>query len=231
MWAIPGLLLVAGLAFLISFTITAREADIQCAAAFGLTAVPFVLAAIDSRDRLLHPLSLFGFAMVFGVAGQTVYLTRIDTTNPDFGFLLSGLGTDSLTPALLTVAAALAALAVGYFVSPRTERPTPGRVLRWAVGRGVATPQPGRVLWVVIALCVVAMAAFALYAARVGLDSLDALLASQKRYGTVGGEFTALGQYRFGMSLAGLAFVLVTYTVVRSGATWRSKLGWPVWLR
>ncbi len=83
--------------------------------------------------------------MLLGVAGQTVYLTHGAPAN--LSLLLSGLGTDVLTPGLLVVAVAVAALAGGYAVAKTNPHPQPGRLLRRGVALGMASPSPRRTFW------------------------------------------------------------------------------------
>jgi hypothetical protein len=220
---IPGILSTIGLVFFGLFFITGESRNLQCAVAFMVTAVPFLIAAVDGPGRLLHPLSVFGFTMLLGVAGQTVYVTYGDPSNlPD---LLSGLRTDALTPGLLVVSVAVAALAIGYVAGTPNQVPKPGGLLQRGVSLGLARPSPRRTFWGVLALCAIATMAFAAYAPKVGLHIPADLLTSRKRIAEVGGGETVFAYYRFVMSLAGVAFILAVFTMVRRRVSWFSGLG------
>src|SRR5947207_6833832 len=224
-WIPAAAISVAGLAFFLLFVATGYTSDLQCAGAFMITAVPFWVAAAEAPNRLLHPLSVFGFTMLLGVAGQTVYLTHTDTnTLPDD--LLSGLTTSILTPGLLVVGLGVVALTVGYLVMRPNRSPRPGSVIRRGMRLGMASPSPDRAFWVVVAACAVSLAAFAVYAPKVGINSPTDLLTSQKRFVPVGGRYeSVLGYYRFAMSFAAIGFIFAVYTLVRRRLSWASPLG------
>jgi oligosaccharide repeat unit polymerase len=223
-WAPAGATLAAGVAFFSLFIATGSSSNLQCAAAFMITAVPFVISAGEAPSRLLQPLSLFGFTMLLGVAGQTVYLTHSDPSPSDD--LLSGLTTTVLTPGLLVAALGVAALAIGYLAGrPKNFAPRLGGILQRGVRLGLGAPSPSRAFWVVSVLCAVSVAAFALYAPQVGIHTPSDLLSSQKRYALVAGGHTTLGYHRFVMSFAGIGFIFAVYTLVRQRVSWYSRLG------
>lgn len=217
-------ILAAGLVFFLLFLATGDNSNLQCAVAFMVTAVPFVIVAAEAPDRLLHPLSVFGFTMLLGVAGQAVYITH-GGANVFPDELLSGLTTDALTPGLLVVSLGIAALTAGYLATRPNRRPRPGRLLERGVRAGLSRPSPRRAFWTVTGLAALAVAAFAIYAPKVGVHTPADLLTSRKRYTTVSGGETVLGYYRFVMSLAGIGFILAVYTMVRLGISWYSRLG------
>jgi oligosaccharide repeat unit polymerase len=222
-WFLPVVLSTIGVVFFALFVITGESRNLQCAVAFMVTAAPFLMAAVEGPERLLHPLSVVGFTMLLGVAGQTVYVTYGDPSN--LPTLLSGLRTDVLTPGLLVVSIAVAALAVGYAAGRPNQVPKPGRLLQRGVLLGFAGPSPRRTFWAVLVLCAIAIVAFAVYAPKVGLNTPADILTSRKRIAEVEGGKTVFGYYRFGMSLAGLAFILAVYTMVRQRVSWYSGLG------
>ena len=184
-WFIPMGLAAIGVAFLAAFVVTGEISNLQCAVAFTVTAVPFTIAAAERPKRLLHPLSVFGFTLLLGLAGQTVYLTRSDLEGASL--LLSGLGTEVLTGGLLVMSVGVGVMAVGYLVAGSDRVSRPGRLLRRAVELGFSRPSPRRTFWAVAVLCGVAMVAFALYAPKVGIQSPAELLTSRKRYGEIQG--------------------------------------------
>jgi len=79
--------------------------------------------------------------------------------------------------------------------------------------------------WAVSGLCLASVIAFAFYAPRVGITSLDSLLTSEKRFAEVDGDLTVFGYYRWGVSLAGIGVILGAYAVAQHGMRWRSSLG------
>ena len=222
-WIFPGVLSTIGFAFFVLFVFTGEASKLQCAVAFIVTAVPFSIAALEDPNRLLHPLSVFGFTLLLGFACQTVYLTHGEPAL--LSDLLSGLSTDVLTPGILVVSVAVAALAIGYAAGRTTQVPKPGRLLQRAVALGFAGPSPRRTMWVVLALCAIAIVAFVLYAPKVGINTPADLFSSRKRYGEVEGGETVFGYYRLGMSLAGVAFILGVFTMARTRVGWSSELG------
>ena len=223
-WVIPYTLLVSALAFFLVFLINGSAGNLQSAVALAITAAPFLIAAVEAPGRLLHPLSIFGFTMLLGVAGQTIYLTHgHPAALPE---LLSGLSPDILNRGLLVVGVGVIALGVGYLVSsPGRVSPRPGRLLTRGVQLGLAKPSPRRTFWVALMVCVIAMVAFALYAPKVGLHSPSQLLSSRKRYVLTEGHVLVYGYYRFVISLTGPMFMLVTYVMVRNSISIFSRLG------
>jgi hypothetical protein len=224
-WIIPATLSTIGLVFFALFVINGEGGNLQCAVALAVTAVPFAIAALDDPNRLLHPLSVVGFTMLLGVAGQTVYLTHPHGQVSDVPDPLSGLGTDLLTPGLMVVSAAVAALAIGYAVGGTNDLPKPGRLLRRAVSLGLASPSPRRTFWAALVVCAVSIVAFAVYAPKVGIHSPADLLTSQKRFGDTGGRVRSFAYDRWAVSLTGVAFILAVYTMVRQRVSWYSGLG------
>ena len=75
-WVIPGALFSGALAFFLVFLIDGAVGNLESAVALAITALPFLIAAAEAPGRLLHPLSIFGFTMLLGIAGQTIYLTH-----------------------------------------------------------------------------------------------------------------------------------------------------------
>ena len=208
-----------GLLSFAAFVATGEPNLLLLALALALSAVPFALAAGDAPERLLHPLTLFGFSMLLGVAGQTAFLAFLATPAEEYA-LLTGVGESGLTQGLLVVAVGTGALALGFLAATPPSRPRPGRMLRSMVGAGMAKPSVKRMTVIVGVLCAISMVSFALYAPKVGISGLSDLLTSQKRFVDVAGGTTSLGYYRFGISLAGVAFVLAVYTA----AVWRIRL-------
>jgi oligosaccharide repeat unit polymerase len=220
----PGALFVGALAFFLSFLINGAVGNLQSAVALAITAVPFLIVAIEAPGRLLHPLSIFGFTMLLGIAGQTIYLTHGHPA--DLPELLSGLSPDILNRGLLVVGVGIIALGVGYFASnPGRVSLRPGRLLALGMRLGLARPSPRRAFWVALALCVISMVAFGLYAPKVGLHSPSDLLSSRKRFALEDGHAIFYGYYRFLIFLSGSAFVLLTYVWVRNGVSLFSRLG------
>ncbi len=222
-WAIPVVLLVAAIVFFLVYLVGSASGNLQSAAALAITAAPFLVAAREAPGRLLHPLAVFGFTMVLGIAGQTIYLTH---GAPLRAGLLSGLPLSILNDALLVVGAGVIALCAGYLVSGRSiEKAGPGRTMRWAMRRGLAEPTPRKVFWICLALLVIAALAFAVYAPKVGINSLGALLSSRKRFAVVEGKVLVYGYYRWLVGLCGVGFLLAIYTILRNRLPWRSGLG------
>lgn len=223
-WVIPGTLLLSALAFFFFFLINGAAANLQCAVALSITAAPFLIAAAEAPGRLLHPLSIFGFTMLLGVAGQTIYLTHGHPTA--LPGLLSWLSPDILTQGLLVVSAGVLALCVGYLASnPGGGTLKPSRLLTRGVQMGLARPSPRRAFWMALVMCVISTVAFVLYAPKVGLHNPGDLLSSRKRFVVAGGHVTVYGYYRLLISLAGSAFILLAYVMARNGISTFSRLG------
>ena len=223
-WVIPGALLIGALAFFLVFLINGAAGNLQSAVALAITAVPFLIAAVEAPGRLLHPLSIFGFTMLLGIAGQTIYLTHGHPAA--LPTLLFGLSLGILNQGLLVVGAGVIALGVGYVAANAgSGSPRPGGLLTRGVQLGLAEPSPRRAFWVALVLCVISMAAFALYAPKVGLHIPSDLLSSRKRFVVVEGHVLVYGYYRFVMFLAGTAFILVSYVMLRNGVSLFSRLG------
>jgi oligosaccharide repeat unit polymerase len=222
-WLMPAALTLSAVFFFFVFLFGREQGDIQSAAALAVTALPFIVAAREAPERLLHPLAVFGFTMVLGIAGQTIYLADATPLRAD---LLSGLSPDILNRGLLVVGAGVTSLCLGYlaYATVRKE-PSPGPGFRWLMDRGFADPSPRRALWIVLALLVIAALGFAIYAPKVGIDSVDSLLSSRKRFAVVDGQVVVYGYYRWVIGLCGIGFLFAVYTIVRNGLSWRSKLG------
>ena len=223
-WMLPGALLLSALGFFFAFLINGAAGDLQSAVALAITAVPYLIVAVEAPGRLLHPLSIFGFTMILGVAGQTIYLTH---GHPAALYeLLSGFSPVILNRALLVVSVGVIALGVGYLAANAgLEVLRPGRVLARGVRFGLAEPSPRRAFWAGLAMCVITVVAFGLYAPKVGLHSLTDLLASRKRFAKENGQVVVYGYYRSVISLAGPTFILLVYVMVRNGISLLSRLG------
>ena len=222
-WASPSALTLAAVAFFLSFLFDADQGDLQSAAAAAITALPFIVAAREAPNRLLHPMAVFGFTMVLGVAGQTIYLTH---GGPLEAELLSGHPPEILDRALLVVGAGVVACCLGYLAYGKLRtKPAPGPAFRWLMRRGFADPSPRRAFWIVLALLAAAALGFAAYAPKVGIDSLASLLSSRKRFAVVEGKVVVYGYYRWMVGLCGIGFLFAVYTIVRNGLSWRSRLG------
>jgi hypothetical protein len=222
-WIIPSALLLAATVFFLVYLFDSAIGDLQSAAALAITAAPFLVAAREAPRRLLHPLAVFGFTMVLGVAGQTIYLTHGAPLKSE---LLSGLSPSILNRALLVVGVGVIMLCAGYLVrGGGSERPRPGRAARWATGRGLADPTPRRVYWICLGLLAISALAFVAYAPKVGIHSVGELLNSRKRFAIVGGKVVVYGYYRWLVNLCGIGFLLAVYTIVRNRLPWRSGLG------
>jgi hypothetical protein len=223
-WVIPGTLLISASVFFLCFLISGTPANLQCAVALAITAAPFLIAAAEAPGRLLHPLSIFGFTMLLGVAGQTIYLTHGNPAAlPD---LLSGLSPDTLSRGLLVVSVGVIALGVGYLASsPARGKLEPGRLLKRGMALGLSRPSPQRTFWAVSALCALSAGAFAVYAPKVGIHTPADLLSSRKRFVGVGSQQTVYGYYRFVIGLSGVGFILAVYTIAQNRLVWRSRLG------
>lgn len=229
---LPLVLGLVSLAFLLRFLVAgAKEADLMSSVAFAVTAIPFLLAWLAAPTRLLHPLSVLGFTMLLGVAGQTAYLGYINgqvravTFESPFFQRLAGLPLNALASGLLVTAAGLGALAIGYHWLSAGDRPQVGRVLRYGLKHGLAAPAPRRMLWAVLVLCAISLVSFVLYAPLVGITSIESLLVSQKRFGLVQGELTGFGYHRWGISLAGVGVIVGAHAITQHGISWRSGLG------
>jgi oligosaccharide repeat unit polymerase len=223
-WVVPSLLLIASAVFFVLHLVRADAADLQSAAALAITAAPFLVAAREAPNRLLHPLSVFGFTMVLGVAGQTIYLTH--GKPPVLPELLSGFSAEILDKGLIVTAVAVALLLIGYAVSrPPIASPKVGSVLGWATRRGMGRPDSRRVLWISLGLCLLSLVAFAIYAPKVGLTSPAELLSSRKRFVRLGNQVLVYGYLRFLIGLCSIGFLLITYTITRNRLSWRSPLG------
>lgn len=222
-WILPIVLVITATVFFCLYLATATIGDLQCAAALAITAAPFVVAAADAPGRLLHPMSVVGFTMVLGIAGQTIYLTHGAALLPE---LLSGLSPEILNRGLLVVAAGVACLCLGYLVArPAPGAQRPGRIFLWAIRRGFAEPSPRRVFWMSAGLCLISILAFAAYAPKVGIHGPADLLTSRKRFAQVEGKVVVYGYYRFVIGLCGIGFLLSVYTLTRNRISWRSGLG------
>jgi hypothetical protein len=221
-WAIPIVLLVTAVAFFVVYLIDSDIGNLQSAAAFAITAAPFLVAAREAPGRLVHPMAVFGFTMVLGIAGQTTYITHDSSLR---GSLLSGLSMSILNRALLVVAVGVLVMCVGYLAVGPRRRTAPGRAFRWAMSRRIDDPSVRRVFWICLALLVISGLAFAVYAPKVGINSLGELLKSQKRFAVVEGKVLVYGYYRSLVGLCGVGFLLATYTIVRNRLKWRSGLG------
>lgn len=221
-WAIPVVLLLAAFVFFLVYLIGSSVGDLQTAAAFAITALPFLVAAKEAPGRFLHPMAVFGFTMVLGVAGQTAYLTHDTSLRAS---LLSGLSMSILNRALLVVALGVIVLCLGYLASRHISGRRPGRLFAWTARRRLADPSPRRVFWICIALLLISGLAFAVYAPKVGIHSPADLLSSRKRFAVVDGKVVVYGYYRWLVGLCGVGFLLATYTIVRRRVSWRSGLG------
>jgi oligosaccharide repeat unit polymerase len=224
-WIIPSLLLIGALAFFLAFLIKGSAGDLQSAVALAITAVPYMIVAAEAPGRLLHPLSVFGFTMLLGIAGQTIYLTH---GPPAYASeeLLAGLSPDILNRGLLVVSIGVIALGVGYLASNSGDgNLRPGRLLTRGMRLGLARPSPRRTFWVGLMVCVISMVAFGLYAPKVGLHSPTDLLSSRKRFTVENGHVLVYGYYRFVISLAGPTFMLLAYVMIRNGISVFSRLG------
>jgi oligosaccharide repeat unit polymerase len=224
-WIIPGTLFIGALVFFLFFLVNGAVGDLQSAVALAITAVPFLIVAVEAPGRLLHPLSIFGFTMLLGIAGQTIYLTHgHPAALPE---LLSGLSPDILNRGLLVVSVGVVALGVGYLASSNRGHGSlrPGRLLTWGVQLGLAKPSPRRAFWVALVMCVISLVAFGLYAPKVGLHSPGDLLSSRKRFVVENGHVLVYGYYRFVISLASPTFILLAYIMVRNGISLFSRLG------
>ena len=222
-WVAPAALTVTAVAFFLAFLLDGNEGDIQSAAAAAITVLPFVVAAGEASSRLLHPMAIFGYTMVLGLAGQTIYLTHGGTLEAE---LLSGQPLEILNHALLVVGAGVIACCLGYLAFGRLRtKAAPGPGFRWLVRRGFSDPSPERAFWIVLALLVLATVGFALYAPKVGIDSVGSLLSSRKRFAVVEGKVVVYGYYRWMVGLCGIGFLFAVYTMVRNQLSWRSRLG------
>lgn len=230
-WAAPVALALISLAYFLRFVSGGDEGDLLSSVAFAITAVPFVLASLAAPGRLVHPLALFGFTMVLGVAGQTAFLNdpagagRTIRAESPAALLLSGYRPDILGGGLLVIAAGIAALVIGYVLPSSRHSPTVGRLLQRAVRHGFARPSPRRSAVAMTVLSAIALASFAVYAPKVGITTLDALVSSQKRFGLAEGQPIVFGYYRWGISFAGVAAIVGAFTVVQMGLRWRSYVG------
>lgn len=222
-WLLPAVLGAGAVLAFGHFLFTGDVAGAQVAVALALTAAPLLLVAIESPGRLLHPLSVFAFTMLLGIAGQTIYLNYI-AEDMDKTELLSGLPTATLTSGLLVVGVAVLGLVLGYLLASRPGFVKPGPILGRAVELGLARSSPRRVFWAVSALCLISLAAFALYVPQVASPS-QSLLTSEKRFVDIEGGQTIFGYYRWLISLTGTGFVLAVYTIVQNRRPWRSALG------
>lgn len=223
-WAVPGLLFASALVFFVVSLLKGTSGDLLSAVALAITAIPFLFVAIETPGRLLHPLSLFGFTMVLGVAGQMIYLTHGHPAASTE--LLSGLSPNILNQGILVVGTSVIALGIGYFAaSSGVSDPVPGRLLSRSVRLGLGNPDPRRVFWVGLALCGISLTAFGLYAQKIGLSSLSDLLSSHKRYVVTSGHESVYGYYRFVISLADPVFVLLIYVIIRNRLPIFSRLG------
>jgi oligosaccharide repeat unit polymerase len=223
-WVIPSLLFIGAFAFLIAFLIGGAAGDLQSAVALAITAIPFLIVAIEAPDRLLHPLSIFGFTMILGVAGQTVYLTHgRPAALPE---LLSGLSPDILNKGLIVAAVGMLALAFGYFAaSSRREVERPGRLLTRAMQLDLVRPSPQRAFVFGCVVCVISVIAFALYAPKVGIHGVNGLLTSQKRFVVQEGHVLVYGYYRALFFATGPLFVLLVYVMIRNRISMFSRIG------
>lgn len=223
-WVIPGALLTGALAFFLAFMIDGEVGDLQSAVALAITAAPFLIVAAEAPGRLLHPLSIFGFTMLLGIAGQTIYLTHgHPSALPE---LLSGLSPDILNRGLLVVSVGVVALSVGYLAShPGRGSLMPGRLLTRGLRLELAKPSPRRVFRMGVVMCAISLVAFALYAPRVGLHSPSDLLSSRKRFVVENGHVLVYGYYRFFIALASPTFMLLVYAMVRRGISPFSRIG------
>jgi hypothetical protein len=222
-WLMPAALTLTAVAFFLVFLFGHEQGDIQSAAAAAITALPFIVAAREAPERLLHPLAVFGFTMVLGIAGQTIYLAH---GAPLSGELLSGMSPDIVSRALLVVGAGVISLCLGYLAYGAVRKePVPGTGFRWLIDRGFADPSPRRVLWIVLALLVIAALGFAIYAPKVGIDSVGSLFSSRKRFVVIDGQVVVYGYYRWVIGLCGIGFLFAVYTLVRNQLSWRSPLG------
>ncbi len=164
-WIVPVALGVISLGYLVGFLVGGGTGELLTSLAFAATAVPFLLAAIDSPCRLLHPLSVLGFTMVLGVAGETALLTYLDRKGDAVEIaspfrLLSGLGVEALGSGVLVVCAGLAALVFGYCL-PASGRAHPaGALLRQGLKHGLDRPSPDRTVWVIVLLSLFAAVCF-----------------------------------------------------------------------
>jgi hypothetical protein len=221
-WAIPFVLLLAAFVFFLAYLVDSSVGDLQSAAAFAITALPFLLAAKEAPARLLHPLAVFGFTMVLGVAGQTTYLAHDASVRAG---LLSGLSMSILNRALLVVGLGVIVLCLGYLAYGHIAGRRPGRFFRSTTARRLADPSPRRVFWICLGLLLLSALAFAVYAPKVGIHGPADLLSSRKRFAVVDGKVIVYGYYRSLVGLCGVGFLLATYTIVRKRLSWRSGLG------
>jgi hypothetical protein len=214
------LVALAVVAFL-AFVAGADSGLLIVALAMATTAVPFALAALEVPRRLIHPLTLVGFTMFFGVAGQTAYFVLF-ASPADQAPLLAGVRQDGLAKGVLVVAVGTIALALGYIVA-RARQPRMGRLMARAVAAGMPKPSVQRMTVVVGLLCVISVVSFLLWASKVGIASPTDLLWARKRFVETEAGYSPLGYHLYGISLAAIAFLLAVYTVLVRGVS-RSSL-------
>jgi hypothetical protein len=223
-WVLPSLLLLGAFGFFVAFLIGSDGGDMESAVALAITAVPFLIVAIEAPDRLLHPLSIFGLVMILGIAGQTVYLTHGQPAK--LQELLSGLSPDVLHKGLIVASLGVFALAFGYFIaSPGRQDVGPGRLLRRAMKLDLVRPSPRRAYLIGWAACILSVIAFALYAPKVGIYSLGDLATSQKRFAVENGQVTVYGYYRAIFFATGPVFILLVYVMIRERISVFSRIG------
>ncbi len=218
-WALSVFLVGATIAALIAFLLRGNEEYLWIAVAAAITSLPFSAAAVQRPRRLLHPLSLYGTTMLFGVFGQTIYLQFGDSKTSTE--LLVGEPHSIIPRALLIICAGTIALLIGFLLPDGQPK---GRLVR-RLATGLSRPSYGRAVVTVVTLCAVSVLAFAIYAPRVGVVALQDILNSQKQFASVGDEAAALGYLRWGMGLAGSAAIISAYTLAVMRHTWRSLLG------
>jgi hypothetical protein len=221
---IPACLLGGAIVFFIAYLVGGGEGDLQSATALAITAAPFAVAAREAPERLLHPLALFGFTMLLGVAGQTIFLTQgSPAVLPE---LLSGMSPQILTHGLTVVGIGTFCLLAGYLLANPGDSVKPGAVFSWGVSHRLGAPVERRVLWVCMAILAIAALTFAVYAPKVGIHSLGQLLSSHKRFvREPDGTVRVFGYYRFLIELSGIGFIATVYTITKRRLSWRSPLG------
>ena len=164
---VTGTVLIAGGALtFIGFLALGDFGYLLTGLALLVSALPFVVAGLDEPRRLTHPLALIGLLAVFGVAGQTFFITQL--ADPNERFLLdSGVGDEGLAKGLIVVGLALLTMVLGYAAFP-VRRSAPSRLMMRAVDAGWARPDPQKIEFAVAALCLLAVASFVLYLSAAG---------------------------------------------------------------
>lgn len=216
-----------GLGFAVANLLTGEDRAFHASVGFFISAMPFAAVTVHNERRILHPLSLIGFLLIIGVGLQSAYLGYWASPAAE-SFLLPTVPREALAGGYLITAVGILSLVVGFYARPNTHPHSRVlRAMRKLERRRLGDIDLRRFLLVGTGLLAIASVAFLDFIRRFGVQSLDDLAVSQKRFFELeSGVRTILGYHRLFMSLASVVFVLGVFVI----AKYRVRLASPIGL-